>query len=291
MSTNECVTVSQILDRYQAECLPELAPRTKKDYVRHLAKLRQEFGHFIADDLEPKTFAPFLNVPKGKISRVRQLAVLSAAFTQAVSMWFIMKRNVLRDVKRPKSLPRDRLIKDEEFEELARMAQTRMRLAMYLALYTGQRQGDILSFRWSDLKDTEIDDPDNPGKKKTITELHIYQSKTRKRLAIRVTPKLESILDECWKLRNGGHQGSEFILPTQTGKRYTSEGFRAGWQRLMRLWMCIGGENFHFHDIRALAATKCKTPEIAMRLLGHTTLGMTMRVYRRGTERVDALEV
>jgi integrase len=162
---------------------------------------------------------------------------------------------------------------------------------MRLALYTGQRQGDILSFRWSDLREVEIDDPENPGKKITITELNIYQSKTRKRLAIRVTPKLEKVLDECWMLKNGGHQGSEFILPTKKGRRYTSEGFRAGWQRCMRLWMSIGGENFHYHDIRALAATKCKTPEIAMRLLGHTTLAMTMRVYRRGVERVDALEV
>jgi integrase len=49
-------------------------------------------------------------------------------------------------------------------------------------------------------------------------------------------------------------------------------------------------QRFTFHDIRALAATRCSTPEVAMRLLGHTTLAMTMRVYRRGVERVKALE-
>ena len=53
--------------------------------------------------------------------------------------------------------------------------------------------------------------------------------------------------------------------------------------------MKSGGENFHFHDIRALCATRCATPEIAMRLLGHSTLQMTTRVYRRGVERVQCL--
>jgi len=71
--------------------------------------------------------------------------------------------------------------------------------------------------------------------------------------------------------------------------RYTSEGFRACWQRVMRKWMRRGGENFHFHDIRALCATRCPTPEFAQRLLGHTSIAMTLRVYRRGVERVQAL--
>ncbi len=84
---------------------------------------------------------------------------------------------------------------------------------------------------------------------------------------------------------------SDMSKHPRTGKPYTSEGYRACWQRCMRKWMRGGGENFHFHDIRALAATRCATPEIAMRLLGHTTLSMTMRVYRRGIERVQALSI
>lgn len=274
VQTNNAPTVADILDRYQAECLPSLAPRTRKDYVRHLAKLRQEFGRFIADDLEPKSFAGFLNVPKGKISRVRQLAVLSAAFTQAVSMWFIMKRNVLRDVKRPKSRPRDRLIEDHEFQGVLAIAPLRVKLMMRLALKIGQRQGDLLNLRWSDIKGMEI---------------HIYQSKTGKRLAIGIDAELEALLDECWGLPRGGCDGGEYVITRRCGGRYTSEGFRALWQRTMRKWMRSGGENFHFHDLRALCATKCPTPEYAMRLLGHTTIGMTMRVYRRGIERVQAL--
>jgi len=276
MSNPTCVTVSAILDRYEAECLPKLAPRTRKDYARHLQHLRREFGHRIAEELKPKDFGPFLQVKKGPVQRVRQLAVLSAAFTQAVSFWYWIPSNVLRDVKRPKSRPRDRLILDEEFQGCKASAPKRVQLAMMLALLTGQRQGDIISFKWSDIRNME---------------LHVYQQKTGKRLAIGINPDLEAVLDECWKLKGGGGAGSEYVLPTRTGKPYTSEGFRACWQRVMKRWMRLGNENFHFHDLRALAATRCKTPEEAMRLLGHTTLAMTMRVYRRGVERVNALSL
>lgn len=124
------------------------------------------------------------------------------------------------------------------------------------------------------------------------TDLHIYQAKTRKRIAIGITPELEAVLDQCWQLPGGGAVGSEHVLPTRFGRPYTSEGFRACWQRLMQRVMRrrVLKERFHFHDIRALAATKCATPEIAMRLLGHSTIAMTLRVYRRGVEHVSALQ-
>lgn len=277
MQQEHAPTVADILDRYQRDCLPSLAPRTQKDYARHLDHLRRLFGPRVACDLQPRDFGPFLHndgKARGRIQRVRQLAVLSAAFTQAVSFWYVIERNVLRDVKRPKSFPRDRLIEDWEFAGCQAIAPLRVKLAMRLALKIGQRQGDLLDLKWADIKDMEI---------------HIFQSKTRKRLAIAIDAELEKLLDECWQLKNGGNAGSPYVLPTRRGERYTSEGFRACWQRTMKKWMRGGGENFHFHDIRALCATKCPTPEYAMRLLGHTTLGMTMRVYRRGVEKVQAL--
>ena len=283
------VTVNTILERYERDCLEELAPRTRRDYARHIGHLRRRFGHLDATLLEPRDFADFLNVRRGKIQRVRQLAVLSAAFTIAVRRWFWLKINVLRDVERPKSKPRDRLILDEEFETCRlQAAPKRVGLAMQLALLTGQRQGDIIRFKWADVRDGRIDDLVRGGQR-SISELHIYQSKTGKRIAIEVTGDLEAILDQCWQLKGGGHTGSEYVLPTRTGKPYTSEGFRACWQRTINRYCRNGGNRFHFHDIRALAATKCRTLEEAQQLLGHTSSAMTRRVYRRGIERVRPL--
>lgn len=276
MNTSTCVTVNAILDRYQRDCMSSLAPRTQKDYTRHIVVLRREFGDRIADELRPRDFGPFLDVKKGKIQRVRQLAVLSAAFSEAVSSWYLIERNVLRDVKRPRSQPRDRLVSDEEFEGVLAIAPKRMRLAMLLALLTGQRQGDILRFKWSDIREGA---------------LHLQQSKTGKRLAIEINTALKRVLGRCWQLPRGGSDGCAYILPTRNGKPYTGEGFRATYQRVMRKWAAQGGSRYRYHDLRALAATKCATPEIAMRLLGHSNISMTLKVYRRGIERVQALSV
>lgn len=275
MSENDTVTVSRILDRYEAECLHQLAPRTQQGYRRHLRDLRQRFGHLDARALKPKDFGPFLQERagrKGQVQRVRQLAVLSAAFAQAVSFWYLLDYNVLRDVRRPKKPPRDRLVEDAEFETVRSQAPLRVGLMMDLAVRLGQRQGDLLDLKWSDLRDGFV---------------HLQQGKTGKRLAIEITPELKRIFGKCWMLPNRG----EYVITRKMGGRYTSEGFRALWQRTINRYCRRGGKRFSFHDLRALCATKCASPEEAMRLLGHTNITMTLRVYRRGVERVKALNM
>lgn len=276
METPSAVTVSAILDRYQAECLPLLAPRTARDYVRHLAHLKRWYGDRVACELKPRDFGPFLQIPpgkKGRVQRVRQLAVLSAAFTQAVSFWYWgLEHNVLRDVKRPKFLPRDRLIEDREFEAVRISAPLRVQLMMDLALRLGQRQGDLLDLKWSALKDGYV---------------NLQQGKTGKRLAIEITPDLKRVFGKCWMLPNRG----EYVVTRKQGGRYTSEGFRALWQRTINAYCRQGGIRFSFHDIRAMCATKCASLEEASKLLGHSSPGITKRVYRRGIERVQALQI
>lgn len=268
-------TVAEILDRYQAQCLPQLSPRTARDYVRHIGHLKARFGDRIASELKPRDFGPFIQERSGKrgeVQRVRQLAVLSAAFTQAVSFWYLLDSNVLRDVKRPKRPPRDRLIEPHEFESVRSGAPLRVQLMMDLALRLGQRQGDLLDLKWSALQNGYV---------------NLQQGKTGKRLAIEITPELKRIFGKCWLLPNR----AEYVITRKCGGRYTSEGFRALWQRTINSYCKRGGARFTFHDIRALCATKCSSPEIAMKLLGHTNISMTLRVYRRGVERVKALQV
>lgn len=286
--TAPAITVNQILDRYLREYVPKkLAPRTQRDYARHIVVLRRWYGERIASELKPRDFADFLNIDKGKFQRIRQLAVLSSAFTQAVSRWYWIENNVLRNVAREKGEPRDRLIRPEEFSGCRALAPLRVKLAMDLALITGQRQGDILNFRWSDIVPLQEPVTDLHTKETITHELTVYQSKTKKRIGIGITKELDAVLDRCWMLPNRG----EYLLTRTMGGRYTSEGFRARWQFVMRKWMRGGGENFHFHDIRALCATRQPTPEHARRLLGHTSIAMTMRVYRRGVERVIPTQI
>lgn len=281
------ITVNDILDRYERTCLDELAPRTRIDYRRHIIRLREVFGTAVAAELEPKDFADFLDVRRGVWQRVKQLAVLSGAFTKAVRRWYWMKRNPLRDVERPRGKPRDRLVSQEEFDAVRASAPYRIKLAMDLAVMTGQRQGDILNFRWTDIKDLPAPIIDPITKEVVTSELRVCQAKTGKRLAIGICKDLESALDKCWQLPMRG----EHVLTRIYGGQFTGEGFRASWQRNMRKFVRTGGVRFTFHDLRALAATRCPTIEQAQKLLGHTDPKMTKRVYRRGVEYVGSLQL
>jgi integrase len=271
MNTPTAVTVNDILDRFEAEYIPnELSERTQRDYKRHVRDLRRWFGTSIADEMKPRDFAEFMNVRKGRIQRNKQLAVLSCAFTQAVGVWYLIDRNVCRDVKRHRSRPRDREVTDEEFTEFMATVPPRMKLAMQLSVLTGQRQGDILSLKWAQVDREQ-------GK------IRFRQAKTGKRLAVRITPVLNTLLAKCEFMAPEG----EHVVRRRDGQRYTSDGFRAIWQRAQRRWAKAGHERFTYHDLRARAAAKCGSVEDAMLLLGHQNISMTRRVYDRAERVVD----
>jgi integrase len=173
-------------------------------------------------------------------------------------------------------MPRDRLVLPEEFAGVRSLTYEPIRLVMELALVTGQRQGDVLSFKWSDIKDGA---------------LHLQQTKTGKRLAIVLTLDLKRLLGRCWKMREGFDEPEDRIIINTRGRGYTSDGFRSCWQRNMRAYVRRGGERYTFHDLRAMCATSFGTVEEAGRLLGHASPSMTRKVYRRGIERVQPLQL
>lgn len=267
-------TINEILDRFERDYVPHLAPRTRTDYGRHILVLRSAFGAREADSLTPRELGGFLNVPKGKIQRNRQMAVLSCAMGEAVGRWYMADRNPCRDVKRNPTRHRNRYVSDAEFEGCKALASIRVRCAMELALLTGQRQGDVIALLWSQVTD----------------RIYVQQGKTGKRLAIKITPAVEAALDKCWLLKGSGCTGGAHVLPTRTGKPYTSEGFRACWQRTMRKWVQLGNKRFTFHDIRAKSASDSASINDAYQRLGHQDISITRQIYDRGIREVDPLK-
>jgi len=75
---------------------------------------------------------------------------------------------------------------------------------------------------------------------------------------------------------------SMYLIYNRHGQPYTSNGFKAMWQRLMKIWVEKGNERFTFHDLRAKAVTDMiedgrKTSE----LTGHRTESIPAKVYDR----------
>jgi len=118
-----------------------------------------------------------------------------------------------------------------------------------LALWTGQRQGDLLRLPWSAYDGTHI---------------RLKQSKTGCRVAIPVGAPLKTALDTAAKR-------STIILTTVDGKPWTPDGFRASWRKACAKAGIVG---VTFNDLRGTAVTRlalaeCTEAEIAT-ITGHS---------------------
>lgn len=268
-------TMNQVFDKYCLEVLPALKPITQKLYFGCIKVLRPVFGPAAPDDIKPRDIGRFMAAGKAKIMRNRQLAVLSTVYAHAVKRWYVAERNPCSDVEKHEKNKRTRYISDEEFAVVRAMMPQRIKIAMDLAYLTGQRQKDILEWKWSDAADGFM---------------RVEQSKTGKRLDVRVSDTLALVLAEAKALKPDLPR--VYIVRQGKGKRagqpYTGGGFRAIWQRIMKTYVEAGGERFTFHDIRAKAISDAKTLQAGFELSGHSNISLTLGTYQRKPLRVEA---
>ena len=112
------------------------------------------------------------------------------------------------------------------------------------ALYTGQRQGDVLAMRRSHIRGNEI---------------RVKQEKTDARLWIQIHRDLRTTLDEMPKT-------SLFLLTNSRGTAWTQDGFRASWQSEVnsRPFRVLRKRRKVFHELRKSASCFCSRPAAAM---------------------------
>lgn len=126
-----------------------------------------------------------------------------------------------------------------------------LQVALMLALWTGQRQGDLLALPWS-AYDGEF--------------LRVKQGKTGARVKIPVAGILKDVLDE-----EATRKQSTTILTNTLGRSWTSDGFKTSWGKATKR---AGVEGRTFHDLRGTAVTRlalagCEVSEIAS-ITGHS---------------------
>lgn len=268
------MTVNELLDMYLEKVVPTFKERTQADYIWIIKHLRPHFGEKQLEDVKPRDVGAFLDVATGKQSRNRMIAVLSAAYSKAVGRWFLVDNNPCTKVQRNESKPRTRYVTNEEFEIVRGQMESAHALAMILSLLTYQRQGDIIGLEW-----------------KNVLEDGVYfeQGKTGKRLLVKYTPELKQVLLECRRMNPMFPR--RHVIRRRDGNRYTSQGFKTIWGRVMSRVMKqkLLKERFTFHDLRAKAVSDTADLQKAFEGAGHTNIAMTRRVYDRNVREVSAL--
>jgi integrase len=295
--------ISQLLERYEAECIPKKAVATQHRELRGIANLRAVFGHMRLDELKPKHVYAYVDKRKmkklnesgkpvgGRASAIREKSILSHAFTMAVQWGYIDRHPFLHEVKFEGSEPRTRYVEDWEIEEClkikSRQAVGSVRaIQAYILLkwLTGLRKADLLQLKLSDCHEDGL----------YVTPKKTKRS-TGKALIFEWSPALREAIRLAQVARP--NQRSEWLFCNRKGSIYYKEdtgradGWNSMWQRFMRrvLKETKVTESFTDHDIRAKSGSDAASLDDAQRMLAHSSSAVTKRHYRRKPERVKPL--
>lgn len=227
----------------------KLAPRTKHDYMRHMKGIEAKFGTYpIAALASPAA--------RGMFKEWRD-SLAERSERQADYAWVVLARilSIAKDRGKIAVNPcekggriyradrTDKVWSASDEAAFLSLAPAHLHLPILLALWTGQRQGDLLKLPWSSYDGQAI---------------RLRQGKTRRRVTIPVGAPLKAALDAHPKV-------STVILTTTRRTAWTSAGFQSSWRKAVAK---AGIEGLTFHDLRGSAVTRlalceCTEPEIA----------------------------
>jgi integrase len=268
-------TIGGAFNRYVAEVVPTLAPRTQKDYLTAITLMRPVFGHMRPSALKPRHVYEYM-ARRPKIRANREKATLSAVMSYCVR-WGAIDRNLVKEVRRNRETPRDRYVTDDELDAFLSHCNPMLKAYVTLKMLTGLRQGQVLDLQRSNWS-AEKGELTVPGAKAGRTV--IYSGDT-----------LAHAVNECLALQKGNDAvASMYILASRIGTRYTADGFRAIWQRAQLKYAATGRTRFTEHDLRAKVASDSESLESASNRLGHQTQSTTKKVYSRKPVSVTVLD-
>jgi integrase len=245
-----------ILDGFQdSDAFLSLAPRTREDYKKLLRSIANVFGDFpLAALTDRKARGVFLEWRDGLAKRSRRQAdyawaVLARVLSWALDRGLVDANPCEKGGKLYHGSRGDRVWSEEDEAAFMREASTPLRLALMLALWTGQRQGDLLRLPWSAYNGSVI---------------RLKQGKTGARVTVPVGAPLKAALDATRKR-------GPLILMNTRGVPWTANGFSASWRKACAAARISG---LTFHDLRGTAVLRlflagCTVPEIAT-ITGHS---------------------
>lgn len=298
-------TVSDLLDRYALEVVPTKRPTTRTHNLICIPRLRAVFGALDISAVKPRHVYRYVDlrsakkkdeetgrVTGGRTIALREIEVLSHAYTKAVE-WGYLDRHPFKDeVRLAGTPPRSRYVEDWEIIEALSLDSRRkkgsvraIQAYMRIKLMTGMSRGDLLRLK--------------PAEHFKDDGIHIQRHKTSettgKRTIYEWTPDLRAAVKEAIEARPAL---SHHLFCNRRGEGYFDEesgeahGWDSMWQRFMERVLAETEvkERFTEHDMRAKCASDAASLEHARALLSHVDSRTTNAIYRRKPETVKPLD-
>lgn len=251
-----------------------LAPRTKLDYFAAKARIDAKWGAYpLAAIEDPKIRPRFLDWrDQMGVTSPRQadavFGVLRIILEWGRDRGLIAHNHATRPKKLYRSNRSDKLWLPKHLEAFRAVASPEMRLALELALWTGQRQGDLLRLGWASYDGTR---------------LTLRQGKRHRKVDMPVAAPLRAFLDST-------HRRALTILTDAKGRPWRVDPKPTHFQHHWRAaTLAAGLDGLHFHDLRGttctLLAEAGATPSEIAAMLGWTvtTVNQMLDTYQSMT--------
>lgn len=234
-------TISELIRSYlKSPAFTGLRPSTQESYQAAIDAIEGEYFDLpLASIGEPGARRLFIEWRDGYSETPRKadmlLTVMARLFSYGLDLEMIARNPLEKVGKLSDGSRRDSVWTDAQVTAFRAKASPKLLLAMELARWTGQRQGDLLRLTWTAYDGTHI---------------NLRQSKTGRQVRIKVYSELKTLLDAT------KHEAVTILTPSRkTGGRVTSwtgDGFRASWARV-----CADAkiEGVTFHDLRGTFVT------------------------------------
>jgi integrase len=239
-----------------------LSDKSKRAYDQYLALLDAKFGTMPIGALEDRRargdFKAFRNTFAATPRKADYVWTTIARVLSVAKDHGKISVNVCERGGRLYESDRSEIIwAADNIREFCSVASIELQAAMLLALWTGQRQGDLLRLTWKDYDGTFIRMRQSKGRGR----------KGRTRVTVPVGPPLKAALDAAIKEK----RSAVTILTNSRGRPWSEDGFRTSWDKAFRKTKL---QDLHFHDLRGTAVTRlalagCSVPEIAS-ITGHS---------------------
>lgn len=214
-----------------------LRDRTRTDYIQQIKKIEAEFGDFpisaLADRRSRGEFLAWRDrlALKSKRQADYGYTVLARVLSWSKERGKIDTNPCEKGGRLYSETRAENVWSDDDEAAFLKEASPELGLALIMALWTGQRQGDLLSLPWSAYDGTAI---------------RLKQSKTGARVVIPVGAPLKAALDAT-------KRKSTMLLVNTEGLPWTADGFRSSWQKAYKR---SGVTGVTFNDLRGTAVTR-----------------------------------
>ncbi len=248
-------TMGKLISEFKASTeFTGKSAKTRAAYARYLDTIRDKFGSrplFVIQDIrcraEFKAWRDTMaDKPRAADYAWTTLArVLSFAKDRGrISVNVCERGGRLYEADRA-----EKIWSEEDVSKMLALHKAEISAALLLALWTGQRQGDLLRAAWTNYDGQS---------------LKLRQGKTGARVTIPLAAPIRTML-------NAMPKRATTILTGVRGNTWSSDGFRTEWRKA-----CIkaGVTGLTFHDLRGTAVTRlalagCSTSQIAA-ITGHS---------------------